>query len=110
MKRARLAMLGALIATLDLRTALPAEAAPKRALPFYSSPEYRAWRTAVIERAAGRCEAPGCGRSERRMFAHHKVAVQDDWSRRLDPTNGQCLCGRCHTLADNVLKAQRLAR
>jgi hypothetical protein len=108
-RTARLATLGPQLAVLDLRTARAPDDGPKKALPFYSSPEYRAWRGVVIKRAGGICEWPGCGRSEPRMFAHHKVAVQDDRSLALDPANGKCLCGSHHTLAENALKARRLS-
>jgi 5-methylcytosine-specific restriction protein A len=83
----------------------------KQADPYYLSPEHRAWRELVIRRADGRCEWVDdgivCGRREKRMFANHIVEIRDDPSRRLDPTNGNCLCGRHHTLWTN---RQRQAR
>ena len=60
--------------TADLSIAkLPAKVAE----PFYSTPAHRAWRTAVIARANGACEWPGCGRREPRMFADHIVERKD---------------------------------
>jgi len=58
--------------------------AAKVADPFYASPEYRKWRTLVIERAGGICQAPSCGRRERRMFADH-VIERRDGAADLDP-------------------------
>lgn len=69
---------------------------PKVADPIYGTPEHRAWRDGVIARASGICQAPGCSRRERRMFADHIVEVKDGGA-ALDPRNGQCLCGSCHT-------------
>jgi hypothetical protein len=90
----------------SLRLAPP----PKTALPYYLTPEHRAWSKAVIARAHGICEMPGCGRRERRMFADHIVEVGDDPSRRLDPANGQCLCGSCHTRKTAAERDRRHAR
>jgi len=75
--------------------------------PFYSTPEYRAWRELVIGRALGRCQWPRCGRKERRMFADHIVELRDKGA-PLDPTNGQCLCGKHHTIKTLRARATRL--
>jgi 5-methylcytosine-specific restriction endonuclease McrA len=80
---------------------------PKVRDSFYITPEFKAWREIVIGRAGRRCEK--CGRAERRMFADHIVEVKDGGA-KLDPANGQCLCGSCHTLKTNQEKAKRLAR
>jgi 5-methylcytosine-specific restriction endonuclease McrA len=87
-------MLGPRITTLDVRSAKPA---PKANDKFYFSRDYRAWREAVIARAGGRCQWPGCGTTEGRMHADHIIERRDGGA-DLDPRNGQCLCHRHHTL------------
>jgi len=82
---------------------------PKTADDLYSTPQYRVWRDQVISRADGVCEAMGCGRREPRMFADHIVEVKDGGA-RFDPANGQCLCGKHHTLKTNAERAKRWAR
>ncbi len=82
---------------------------PKTAEPFYSTSEYRNWRSAIISRAGGRCEWPGCSRSEPRMFADH-IHERKDGGADLDLGNGQCLCGKHHTIKTVQSKAKRLAR
>jgi hypothetical protein len=82
---------------------------PKVADPFYATPEYREWREAVIGRALGVCETPGCGRRERRMFADHVAEVRDGGA-KYDVGNGACLCGSCHTRKTASVRAARLAR
>jgi 5-methylcytosine-specific restriction enzyme A len=81
----------------------------KRAASIYHTPEYQAWRAAVIERAAGRCEQPGCGRREPRMFADHVIELRDGGA-PFDLVNGQCLCGSCHTAKTAAARAARHAR
>ena len=71
----------------------------KTADPFYLSPEYRAWREAVIARAGRRCEdkdqrtGQRCAKAEprHRMFADHVVEAKDGGA-KYDPANGMCLC------------------
>jgi len=82
---------------------------PKVADPHYLTPEHRAWRAAVIARAHGICEWPGCGRREIRMFADHIVERKDGGS-DLDPSNGQCLCGKHHTFKTLKVRAARMSR
>lgn len=85
----------------------------KTADPFYLTPEYRAWREAVIARAGRRCEAHEHGRRCRkaeprhRMFADHVKEVRDGGA-QYDPANGQCLCGRHHTLKTADERRKRL--
>src|SRR6266516_4145005 len=99
----RLTAISCVVATLDLRTA---RLAPKEAAPHYFSPEHRAWREAVVKRAGGRCQWPGCGRAERRMFADHIKELRDGGA-SLDLANGQCLCGGHHTLKTARARAAR---
>lgn len=69
---------------------------PKVVDPHYQSDEHKAWRAAVIRRAGGRCQAPGCGRTGERLFADHIVELKDGGA-PFDLSNGQALCGGCHT-------------
>lgn len=104
-QRARLKMLAPTVASLDTRTAMPA---PKEALPHYATPEHRAWRAAVLRRAGGRCQWPGCGRAGTRLFADHIVELKDG-GRPFDLANGQALCGSHHTAKTARAKAARAA-
>jgi 5-methylcytosine-specific restriction protein A len=99
---------------------------PKSVDPFYLTPEYARWREQVIARAGGRCEAiedcrtasPNCRtapyRGSRcskaapfhRMFADH-IKERRDGGDPLDPNNGECLCGRHHTLKTARARAER---
>lgn len=89
---------------------------PKRADPFYLTPQYRAWREAVIDRAGRRCEhidaATGrrCDKAEpaHRLFADHIVEVRDDGA-RYDIRNGMCLCGHHHSLKTARARQHRAA-
>jgi 5-methylcytosine-specific restriction endonuclease McrA len=76
----------------------------KRADAFYSTPEFREWRDIVITRARNTCEK--CGRRGVRLFADHIKEIRDGGA-RLDPANGQCLCGSCHTLKTGAERAVR---
>ena len=88
---------------------------PKVAAPIYSTAAFKAWRTAVIERANNRCEWKGCGVmgspmvTGSRMFADHIVELKDGGA-PFDPANGQCLCGKHHSLKTIAERSKRLAR
>jgi len=97
------------IRTLDTRTAQPAPRHQDPTYTVYKTPEFLAWRDAVLKRAGRRCEWPGCGRSEKRMFADHIKELRDGGS-PFDPANGQCLCGSHHTIKTNEARAKRNAR
>ena len=90
------------------RVALP----PKTAAPIYHTPEYKAWREAVIAQAGRRCEqvtdGKRCWKAEprNRMFADHKVELRDGGA-AFDVTNGQCLCGGHHTAKTAAVRAAR---
>lgn len=101
--RARIRNIRPHVTIADTRCAKPPA---KRAAPIYSSSEHRAWRAEVIRRAGGRCEWPGCGRMERRMFADHITELQDGGDPS-DPANGQCLCGAHHTHKTVLERARR---
>lgn len=106
---ARLRTLPPRLKTLDTRSV---KVAPKRADPFYLTPEYRAWRDAVVCRAGERCEAvehgERCSKAEpqHRMFADH-IRERRDGGAPLDILNGRCLCGSHHTLKTANARAQR---
>lgn len=91
------------LGALDTRTA---RAMPKQAAAHYLTPEHRAWRTAVLARAGGCCQA--CARSGVRLFADHVVEMQDGGA-PLDLSNGQALCGACHTRKTAAARAARQA-
>jgi hypothetical protein len=90
--------------------ALPSKIAPaaNRADPYYLTPEHRAWREAVIARAGGVCEWPGCGRREARIC----WAITRSRSKTIPPRsstfgNGWCLCARHHSLKTARARSDR---
>ena len=106
--------LGARVTTLDTRTVKPQ---PKQADPHYLSPEHRAWRQTVCDRAGWRCEwidesGQRCAKAapQHRMFADHKKERQDAPDAELDPTNGWCLCGAHHSLKTAQEREKRLLK
>jgi hypothetical protein len=90
------------LATADTRRVRPA---PHQADAELLTSEHRAWRALVLGRAGHRCEA--CGASGCRLFADHIVERRDD-GERLDPANGQALCGACHTSKTVAERAKRM--
>lgn len=102
----KLKMLLSSVAVLDTRIAKPPL---KEADPIYSDRRYSAWRVEVIRRAGGICQWPGCGRKEKRMFADHIRELSDQGS-AFDPNNGQCLCGKHHTIKTNLARAARMRK
>jgi 5-methylcytosine-specific restriction enzyme A len=89
----------------NLQTAAaPAKIADK----FYSSLEWIALRDRVRREAGGRCQTPGCGRIERRMYADHRVELKDGGA-PLDRRNVWLLCGSCHSLKTAAARARRTA-
>lgn len=75
-----------------------AKSAPKVRRPrFYSSPEWRSLRYAVIAERGARCEC--CGVTPKdgaKINVDHVLPISKAWDRRLDPTNLQILCGACN--------------
>lgn len=108
----RIKMMGLRLPTADLRIAKPPE---KVAASIYSTPEFRAWREAVIAKAGRRCEATErgrrCDKAEpyNRMFADHIIELSDGGA-PYDVLNGQCLCGGHHTKKTNEARAARAVR
>ena len=93
------------IGTANLQTAAPpAKVADK----FYLSPEWIALRDLVRREAGGRCQAPGCGRGERRMFVDHIVDLKDGGA-PLDRMNTWLLCGSHHSIKSAAERARRTA-
>ena len=104
-KRAALAYMPSRLSVMDTTIA---RVPPKQADPHYSSPEHLRWRTEVIRRAGGMCQAPGCGRTGIRLFADHIVELQDGGA-PFDVANGQALCGGHHTAKTARARAARAA-
>lgn len=106
---ARVRMMAPLIPKVSGRTV---QLEPKQAEPFYQSQDYLAWRGHVIARAAGRCEAiengARCSKAAplHRMFADH-IKERRDGGAPFDADNGQCLCGRHHSLKTARARANR---
>ena len=82
---------------------------PKVADRFYTSPAWVALRDRVRCEADGRCQAPGCGRAERRMLVDHIVELKDGGT-PLDRTNVWLLCASHHSLKTVAERAKRTAR
>ena len=96
------------IGMLNLQTATTPS---KVAAPIYQTPEYRLWRSIVIERANGRCRDPHCAQPFRagiRLFADHVVELKDGGA-PFDPDNGLARCGACHTRKTVAERARRTA-
>lgn len=98
------------LATVDVR---PVKPPPKTADPHYLTPEHKAWRDEVMERAGYRCEfvdynGHRCRKAApaHRLFANHKVERADGGA-DLDPNNGECLCGQHHSLVTARNRARR---
>jgi 5-methylcytosine-specific restriction protein A len=85
---------------------------PKVVDPYYLTEEHRAWREQVVRNAGYRCQWVENGRRctkaapLHRMFADH-VKERRDGGAALDPANGQCLCGRHHSIKTAMLRGRR---
>lgn len=79
------------LGVLDTRRVKPA---PKRADPFYLSPEWRALMRHLIAMRGRRCEQ--CGASGCRIYGDHIHELSDDGA-MLDAANVQLLCHGCHS-------------
>lgn len=103
-------MLRPKLRTLDTRTVRPLA---KKADAELLTSEHKAWREIVIQRAGHRCESIDNGRrcevrAPARLFADH-IRERRDGGAPLDPSNGQCLCGKHHTLKTARRRGERLA-
>jgi 5-methylcytosine-specific restriction protein A len=97
----------------DGRTVIPAPSPSQGTIdPVYNDERYKVWRKAVVANARFRCEAIDngfrCVKSApaSRLFADHIIELRDDGS-PFDPANGQCLCGRHHSLKTAAARARR---
>jgi hypothetical protein len=100
-----------LVKSFDARRVKP-EA--KKADPIYSTPEYRAFRKSVMQRAGWRCEVVEQGKRctnrhpHQRMYADHIKELRDGGA-PFDPMNGMCKCASHHTAKTAAQRAARLA-
>lgn len=104
---ARLATVRPGLKTVDHRTCAPPA---KRADPELQTAAHEKWRKAVLDRAGWKCESCGTrgGRGHAvRLFADH-IKERQDGGALLDPENGQCLCGSCHTRKTAQQRARRM--
>jgi 5-methylcytosine-specific restriction endonuclease McrA len=77
---------------------------PKERELIYGTPDHVEWSYAIRKRAGWQCER--CGKRTGRMFADHIIELKDGGNPH-DLSNGQCLCGSCHTLKTNNHRALR---
>ena len=98
-------MLQPRVTVANMQTAMPQ---PKIANPFYNSRGWIELRDRVRREAGGRCQTPGCGRAERRMFADHIVELQDGGA-PLERSNAWLQCGACHSRKTAAERAKRMA-
>jgi 5-methylcytosine-specific restriction enzyme A len=113
----KLRELAPLIRTLDTRSVpLPPRQNGfrlKEKNPVYDSPEFRAWRTAVVQRAGNQCQAVDeygnrCPktRPKHRLYADHIVELRDGGG-LLDLNNGQALCSSHHEIKTHAARRAR---
>ncbi|ESY88344.1 HNH endonuclease [Mesorhizobium sp. LNHC220B00] len=104
--------IGPQVRQVDMRTARPIE---KKADPELLTPEHRAWRLGVLQRAGFRCEWVEDGRRciksapHDRLIADH-IIERKDGGAPLDPKNGQCLCVAHNTRKGIRARDARMAR
>jgi len=88
---------------------------PKVADHVYRTAHYALWRTQVVSRAGGRCQAveqgQRCIKAEphHRMYADHIHEIADGGD-AFDVRNGQCLCASHHSSKTAQARANRLQR
>ena len=85
--------------------------AKKAVDPYYLTPEHRAWATAVIQRAGGKCQDPTCRALHypgQRLFADHIKERRDRPDLALDLRNGRAVCGSAHSRKTAAERARRL--
>ena len=106
----KLRTVGPLVRTIGTRITPPRKVKD----PVYNSPEFMAWRDAVVQRAGHRCEAIDqhglrCAKAqpEHRLYADHVVELRDGGS-LTDINNGQALCATHHQLKTVAARSQRL--
>jgi len=107
----KLKSLNPLVRTINTSTTpLP----PKIKDPIYNTPQFTAWRAAVLKRAGYRCEATDAyglrctkAQPEHRMYADHITELRDGGS-LIDINNGRCLCASHHELKTHAERSRRL--
>lgn len=90
------------LASIDTRIART----DKQVDAVYDTPEHRAWSRTILRRARGICQS--CGRTGTRLFADHIVEIKDGGA-PTDLSNGQALCGSCHSTKTAAERARRVA-
>ena len=79
---------------------------------FYNSSEWKALRNYKFGMAEGLCELcrkKGIVKAGREV--HHRVSIQDDWSKRLDFDNLILLCSDCHNAEhERISQLQKFLR
>ena len=80
---------------------------PSKHDAFYHTPAWRRLRNAFIAShpLCEPCEA--AGRTTPSAIADHRVEIEDDASRALDPTNLTAMCIRCHNAKTARERAER---
>ena len=76
----------------------------KVALPFYSTPEWKALMRQIIAERGRRCQ--DCGREGCRVFGDH-IQELSDGGAALDPENVRLKCGSCHTAKTMQARKER---
>lgn len=69
----------------------------KKYTAFYKSKEWNKVRQMALIRDNGLCQV--CLREKKITMAdivHHKIEIKEDWSKRLDLNNLECVCLVCH--------------
>jgi hypothetical protein len=79
-------------------------AAPKKALPFYLKPEWRALVARLIVMRGRKCEK--CGAEGVRIYGDHVVELKDGGA-ELDANNVELLCSPCHGKKTARAKVER---
>lgn len=101
---ARIPTLKPQLRAINLRTVAPPQ---KVKDAYYDTPQHREWSAAVVARAGGACQE--CGRTGTRLFADHIVELQDG-GKPDDLSNGQALCGSCHTRKTGLERRTRIGK
>lgn len=105
----RIATLKPAIGYIDTRVAL---APPKRANPFYQTPEWLAARKEALKSAGHRCERVvdgrrcGCRLPTSRLIVDHKVELQDGGA-PFAQSNLETLCPKHHSEKTAAERAKR---
>jgi 5-methylcytosine-specific restriction endonuclease McrA len=66
--------------------------------PEYLTKEYQTFVRLVRERDQTRCQFPGCRRYKFGINVHHILPWSKFPTMRYEPSNGVCLCEKCHKL------------